>query len=151
MTVRIEIEEGIGADGPAFANFVMATLNDQRSWGRGGKLSFARTDGDPDFRVILASPKTSASVCLPVRTGGTLSCGGPGKAVITMFRYLNGIPDYQGDRTGYRHYVINHEVGHVLGHGHAYCDPGHTAPVMFQQTKGLRGCLPNPWPFPATS
>jgi hypothetical protein len=148
MRVRVEVEEGVGAGGEAFARFVMDTLNDARSWGHGGRLSFARTDGKADFRVVLASPDTSAKLCAPLRTGGTLSCGGPGRAVITMYRFVKGIPDYKGDITGYRHYVINHEVGHVLGHGHAYCDPGHLAPVMVQQTKGLHGCLPNPWPFP---
>lgn len=150
MRVRVEIEEGIGAEGQAFAAFVMATLNDPRSWGHGGAKSFARTDGDADFRVILASPDTSARLCAPAQTRGTLSCGGGGKAVITMYRWMSGIPDYRGDITGYRRYVVNHEVGHVLGHGHAYCDPGHLAPVMVQQTKGLHGCLPNPWPFPVS-
>jgi hypothetical protein len=149
MTVRVEVEEGIGADGSAFAAFVMDTLNDPRSWGRGGTRTFARTDGAADFRVILASPDTSAKLCAPAQTRGTLSCGGGAKAVITMYRWMNGVPDYGTDLTGYRHYVVNHEVGHVLGHAHAYCDPGHLAPVMVQQTKGLHGCLPNAWPFPA--
>jgi len=149
MRVRVEIEEGIGADGPAFASFVLATLNDDRSWGHGGALTFSRTDGPADVRVVLASPQTSARLCAPALTRGTMSCGGGDKAVLTMFRWLNGIPDYGTDRTAYRHYLVNHEVGHVLGHSHAYCTPGHLAPVMVQQTKGLHGCLPNAWPFPA--
>ena len=148
MRVRVEVEEGIGADGPAFAAFVLDTLNDDRSWGHGGALTFARTDGPADIRVILASPATSARLCAPAETRGTMSCGGADRAVLTMFRWMNGIPDYGTDRTAYRHYLVNHEVGHVLGHAHTYCDPGHLAPVMVQQTKGLHGCLPNAWPFP---
>jgi Protein of unknown function (DUF3152) len=148
MTVRVEVEEGIGADGPAFAAFVMDTLNDSRSWGHGGTLTFARTDGPADFRVVLASPDLSARLCAPAETRGTMSCGGGEKAVLTMYRWMNGIPDYGSDRTSYRHYIVNHEVGHVLGHSHGYCTPGHLAPVMVQQTKGLQGCLPNAWPFP---
>jgi hypothetical protein len=145
--VRIEVEDGIGADRPAFAAFVMATLNDPRSWGHGEK-SFARTDGPADIRVILASPDTSARLCAPLKTLGTVSCGTAGRAVLTMYRWMDGTPDYAKDLTGYRHYVVNHEVGHALGHSHAFCTPGHLAPVMVQQTRGLLGCLPNAWPFP---
>lgn len=151
MTVRVEVEEGIGVDGSAFADFVMDTLNDSRGWGHGGTLSFARTSGAADFRVILASPDTSARLCAPEQTHGTASCGGGERAVLTMYRWMRGIPDYGNDRKAYRQYAINHEVGHVLGHSHAYCDPGHLAPVMVQQTKGLHGCLPNAWPFPVSS
>jgi len=41
--VRVEVEDGIGAAGPAFASFVLDTLNDPRGWGHGGTLTFART------------------------------------------------------------------------------------------------------------
>jgi hypothetical protein len=160
MRVRIEVEDGIGADPAAFAAFVMDTLNDPRGWGHGGALSFARTDGPADIRVILASPATTAVLCGRVSSpapssqpagSGTTSCGGGDRAVLTMYRWLNGIPDYGRDRTTYRHYLVNHEAGHVLGHANAYCTPGHLAPVMVQQNDGLHGCRPNAWPFPLAS
>jgi Protein of unknown function (DUF3152) len=148
MRVRVEVEAGIGADGPSFARFVLDTLNDSHSWGHGGKLTFARTDGRADIVVVLASPDTSARLCRPARTSGSASCAGGGRAVLTMYRWMNGAPSYGNDHTGYRHYLVNHEVGRVLGHAYAYCTPGHLAPVMVQQTAGLYGCLANPWPYP---
>ncbi len=147
--VRVEVEGGLDIDPQAFAAFVMSTLNDPRSWGHGGRMTFARTSGAADIRVVLASPQTSAAMCAPLRTMGTLSCGQGSTAVLTLYRWVRAIPDYGTDRTGYRHYVVNHEVGHTLGHGHQMCPGrGRVAPVMMQQTKGLLGCLPNPWPYP---
>ena len=150
VTVRVEVESGIGVDGARFAAFVMATLNDPRGWGHGGALRFARTAGAAQIRVVLASPITSARLCRPLQTFGTLSCRTGSAAVLTAYRWVRAIPEYGSDRTGYRHYVVNHEIGHALGHGHLMCaGKGAVAPVMMQQTKGLHGCLPNPWPYPA--
>jgi len=152
-TIRVEVERDLLdaglIDPQAFAAFALATLNDPRGWGAGGTTSFARTDGDAELRLVLAGPDTSAALCKPLRTMGTLSCRSGDKAVLTTYRWVNAIPDYGSDRTGYRQYVVSHEVGHLLGHGH---DPnpgvGRRAPVMMQQTKGLHGALPNPWPHP---
>jgi hypothetical protein len=150
-TVKVQVEKGLDVDRAAFATFVLATLNDPRSWTEHGTRRFARTDSaDADIRVVLASPATSASLCLPLRTFGKLSCHPRANtAVLTYYRWVKAISGYGGNRTGYREYVVNHEVGHVLGHRHEYCaGRGKRAPVMMQQTKGLRGCRPNPWPHP---
>ncbi len=150
-TVQVQVESGLDVDGAAFARFVLATLNDPRSWTEHGRRRFARTaSAHADIRVILAGPATSASICLPLRTFGKLSCRhGANEAVLTYYRWVKAIPEYAGNLEGYRHYVVNHEVGHVLGHGHQYCaGRGRLAPLMMQQTKGLKGCRPNPWPHP---
>jgi hypothetical protein len=149
IRVRVEVEHGLDVDGETFAHFVMATLNDPRGWGHAGRRTFARTSAAADLRVVLASPGTSRILCSPLRTMGTFSCANGGAAVLTHYRWVKAIEDYGDDRTGYRRYVVNHEVGHLLGHAHERCPgPGHSAPVMMQQTKGLRGCDPNPWPWP---
>jgi hypothetical protein len=148
VRVRVEVEGGLAVDGEKFADFALATLNDARSWAHDGR-TFARTDGAADVRLVLASPATSAAMCRPLRTNGRLSCHSGGATVLTIYRWVDAIPGYGTDRTGYRRYLVNHEVGHALGHGHVSCPGrGRLAPVMMQQTKGLLGCRPNPWPYP---
>jgi len=148
VRVRVEVEGGLKVDGEAFADFALATLNDPRSWAHDGR-TFARTDGRADVRLVLASPDTSARLCRPLQTFGRLSCHAGDATVLTLYRWVEAIPAYGKDKTGYRHYLVNHEVGHALGHGHVACPGrGRPAPVMMQQTKGLTGCAPNAWPYP---
>ena len=146
----VEVERGLPFDPAEFADLVHRTLNDPRSWGGGGRMRFRRVDSGPvRFRVALSSPATTDRQCLPLRTGGWLSCWNGRRAVINAERWAKGVPGYGGDLTAYRQYVVNHEVGHALGHGHQACPGrGRRAPVMAQQTKSLGGCRPNPWPYP---
>jgi hypothetical protein len=151
----VEVEDGIGMDGPAFAAAVEATLGDPRSWGHDGAMSFQRVGaaeaaaGDYDFKVSLISPGSMETYCPGVGTGGYTSCRYGERAVINLARWETAVPDYAGDVATYRQYVVNHEVGHALGNGHEQCPgPGQLAPVMQQQTLGLQGCQKNAWPFP---
>jgi hypothetical protein len=149
-TVRVEVERGLPVEGARFASFVLATLNDDRGWGHDGAMTFARTDGDAPIVVVLASPETSAQLCGDLRTDGTLSCRNGPRVVLTFHRWVNATDEYADNITGYRQYVVNHEVGHALGYGHERCpDAGEPAPVMQQQTLGLKGCTQNSWPHPA--
>lgn len=150
--VRVEIERGVPVDGEAFADFVMTTLNDPRSWGHAGAMSFARTADAAPLQVVLATPETGERLCRPLETSGRLSCRDGSRAVISLYRWTYGTPDYASDLTSYRRYVINHEVGHWLGNTHEQCPArGAAAPVMQQQTLGIDGCARNPWPYPDSS
>lgn len=146
----VEVEDGINVDPVAFAAAVEVTVSDPRGWGADGRMSFQRVDGDDyDFRVSLVSPLNMETFCPGVGTGGYTSCRYGERAVINLARWETAVPDYAGDVETYRQYVINHEVGHALGHGHEQCpSAGELAPVMQQQTLGLDGCVKNPWPFP---
>lgn len=148
-TVRVEVEDGLTVDGAAFAATVMATLNDPRGWGADGSLSFARTDGDAELRVILASPTAVDDLCAPLDTGGEVSCGTNGRAVLNLKRWVLATAELTADKPAYRQYLVNHEVGHLLGHRHERCSgPGRVAPLMQQQSYSAAPCVPNAWPFP---
>ncbi|MCF6476813.1 DUF3152 domain-containing protein [Nonomuraea sp. MG754425] len=141
----VEVERGLPFDPGQFAAEVHRTLNDVRGWAR-----FERVDHGPvTVRVALSSPSLTISECLPLRTGGELSCWNGHRSVINALRWAEGVPQYGGDLAAYRQYLISHEVGHSLGHRHRPCPgPGKPAPVMTQQSKSLGRCRPNPWPFP---
>lgn len=149
-TIRVEVEDGLDVDAGLFAYTVMQTLNDPRGWGADGSMVFARTDADDaELRVVLASPALVDDMCAPLETVGKVSCGIKGHAVLNYLRWVDGSSAWDGDKVSYRHYLVNHEVGHILGHHHEYCGgAGQVAPLMQQQTGPMAPCTPNPWPFP---
>jgi hypothetical protein len=148
-TYEVLVEGGLHVDGQAFAAAVQQVLADPRSWTAGGRYALQRVDSGGDLRVVLASPYTTDRLCAPLTTEGRLSCGSGHTAVLNLSRWFTGAPAYAGHLDQYRDYLVNHEVGHVLGRRHARCPgPGRLAPVMMQQTLGVGACRPSPWPFP---
>ena len=146
---RVQVEGGLGIDADEFAAAVERTLADPRSWGAEGRLAFRRvSEGPTDLTVVLASPDTTDRLCLPLDTAGSYSCGVGDTAVINAMRWLEGAQAYEGRLSAYRQYVVNHEVGHLLGRSHEPCPGrGEPAPVMMQQTKGVGACAAQPWPY----
>ena len=149
-TVHIEVERGLAVDPGLFALTVMTTLNDARGWGADGSVSFARTDAEADLSVVLASPRLVDRLCAPLATVGKLSCGTNDRAVLNVRRWIEGAGGWDGDNVAYRQYLVNHEVGHLLGHRHEYCTgAGKLSPLMQQQSGSTGSCKPNAWPFPS--
>jgi Protein of unknown function (DUF3152) len=147
ITYRLEIEAGLPLDGPAIATQVQKTLTDPRGWEPIEHVAFARTTGPASFELILASPTLVDKLCYPLDTVGELSCRNGDKVILNAKRWATAVPWYDGHLADYREYLVNHEVGHRLGHGHKSCPaPGAPAPVMVQQSKSLYGCKANPWP-----
>jgi hypothetical protein len=150
LRYTVELEEGLPFDASAVANMIDTTLGDARSWISTGRNAFQRTANRPDVRIVVATPETTDQLCAPLRTRGEVSCHNGEFVVLNAKRWASGVEFYNGDIDNYRRYLINHEVGHALGHGHVSCPGrGELAPVMLQQTYGLDGCLPNAWPADA--
>ncbi|QHF97068.1 hypothetical protein DEH18_28120 [Streptomyces sp. NHF165] len=160
LRYRIDVEKGLPLDGGLFAQAVHKTLNDKRSWAHGGERGFERvSSGKPDFVITLASPHTTDVWCAKSGLDTSeekVSCDSAAteRVMINAYRWARGAQTYgSGQMHAYRQMLINHEVGHRLGHGHVGCPgDGKLAPVMMQQTKylttGRSTCRPNAWPYP---
>ncbi|WP_432065629.1 DUF3152 domain-containing protein [Streptomyces sp. C10-9-1] len=157
---RIDVEKGLPLDSSVFARAVQETLNDDRSWSHGGAMTFERiSTGEPEFVITLASPGTTGVWCAKSgldTTVDNVSCDSAAteRVMINAFRWARGAETYGPElMLEYRQMLINHEVGHRLGHNHVNCaTPGALAPVMQQQTKTLEingvACRANPWVHP---
>jgi len=150
VNYRVAMERDIrGVSLTDVADFVTTTLRDPRSWTGGARWRLHRVGAQQraDFTIYLVTPGTRDALCQDVPDGYT-SCRNGRRVVLNVARWIKGVPRYGGSLTTYRQYMINHEVGHFLGNGHQRCPgDGEPAPVMQQQTLGLHGCTPNPWPY----
>ncbi|CAN5875383.1 hypothetical protein BH23ACT2_BH23ACT2_13310 [soil metagenome] len=147
----VEVEDGTGVDLDEFADEVDAVLGDRRGWTTADGIALQRvaTREEAELTVRLTTPDTTDRLCFPLDTGGEVSCGHRGMAVLNLERWLKGAEPSKLDLTDYRAYLVTHEVGHLLGYGHVPCPgPGELAPTMMQQTLSIGACEPNPWPVP---
>ncbi|MCS7482021.1 DUF3152 domain-containing protein [Umezawaea endophytica] len=172
QTFSVEVEDGVRpADGdPAFGRAVEQALGDPRGWTADGEVALRRVDvEEPALRIRLTSQETARALCgfeLPYDT----SCRIDDAVYLSAARWVRGAKAFD-DLGEYRRYLVNHEVGHFLGHSHEPCDvDGGPAPVMMQQTFSTANdelarltrenpqqavvptdgkvCEPNPWPHP---
>ncbi|MGP9844690.1 DUF3152 domain-containing protein, partial [Brachybacterium sp. 107] len=147
-TYAVRVEGGIDLDADEVAQEIASVLDDARGWRSVDEVAFAQVE-DPataEFTISIASPPTVDELCLPAHTNGRWSCRVGQDVVLNSDRWLHRTPTFS-DTAEYRAYMINHEVGHFLGHDHETCGgEGLTAPVMLQQSIDLGGCRPNAWP-----
>lgn len=159
----VEVENGVtGVDIDAFARLVQTTLADRRSWTADGTVTLLRvTDrARADFSVSLTSSLTVRRLCgyeQKIETSCWENSHGASRVNLNVARWVRGATSFGQDLLTYHRYMINHEVGHALGHAHTYrCLPDGPAPVMLQQTitlkeskgRNRRLCRPNAWPYP---
>ncbi len=151
LRYRVLVEKGIGVSVAGFGADVSRVLADPRGWTATGRWRLQRVGpaASYDFTIYLATPVTRGRLCTNPADRYT-SCRNGNAVVINVARWAHGVPNYGAPLSDYRNYVISHEVGHRLGHGHERCPGrGRPAPVMQQQTLGLHGCTANSWPLVA--
>lgn len=151
LRYEVVVEDGLTQSAAEVARQVEAILADPRGWTADGESAFRRVSGGtPDFVVRLATPGTVDKICgrYGLDTDGKVNCSVGKDVVVNLKRWLLATPVYADDVDAYRALIINHEVGHFLGHGHVTCPgAGKPAPAMMQQIKGMHGCTPNVWPY----
>lgn len=148
--VRVRIDSNVADVSTAsFSDFALSTLSDGRSWTSAG-FRFSADPAAP-YRVVLAEPAEVDRLCRPLQTRSAVSCQNGPVVALNAARWRSGPgPWWTASLDDYRRYMVNHEVGHLIGQRHPTprCpDAGAPAAVMEQQTKGLEGCVANPWPL----
>ena len=150
VTYSVQTRGAISTSVEVFKQQTQATFDDPRGW-RGSGVAFRRVATGGAFRLVLSEASQVPS--FSSGCSSEWSCRVGNYVVINQTRWKHASPMWnQRGRSlrDYRHMVVNHETGHWLGHGHRYCSgSGALAPVMMQQSKGLSGCVPNPWPTAA--
>ncbi|MFJ6856956.1 DUF3152 domain-containing protein [Streptomyces werraensis] len=149
----VEVEEGLDVSPSEAAEEIADILGAPRGWTHDPANAFRLVGaGAPhDLSIRIATPATADALCwdgIGQDTGGEYNCEVPGGVVVNLRRWVEGSPTFDGPIHDYRALIINHEMGHFLGHSHMTCaGEGRLAPVMMQQIKGLNGCVANAWPY----
>ena len=152
VTYDISSRGKVRGDMNEFERLVGEILQDERGWRRAG-VSFQQVESGGKMHVILAEP-AEVEAAAPWVCSSKLSCSVGSLVLLNDDRWMGGSDSYNAigvDILHYRQMVTNHEVGHFLGHRHIEaCETeAGKAPIMLQQSTGLRGCEPNYWPLPS--
>ena len=146
---QVEVWGNVETDVNDFKAKVAETYKDSRGWSQ--IATFKEVQSGGDFSLIISD---AASLDATPGCSGDLSCTTwSNQVIINDLRWREGTEASRAagmPTRDYQHMVINHETGHWLGH-YAHiegCDAGGPAPIMLQQSTGLRGCDSfNAWPL----
>lgn len=125
-----------------FDFYLICYLNSPDGWSQEGYF-FDKVDRDPHVEIRLSSTKTIENICPGIRGLSCAELGGR-HMYLNAEKWFGGSSKSGLDLENYRQYMVSHEMGHILGHDHKTCAcNGCRAPVMMQQTLGLKSCTPN--------
>ena len=147
ITYTVSTRGAVTGDIEEFRRIVAETFADNRGWVRAG-VKFVEVSSGGALRMVLAA---GGEIGAYSGCSELLSCVVYPLVMINDAKWMNGSESYKDvGLSSYRQMVINHEVGHYLGHNHITTCETTTglAPVMLQQSTGLLGCIANPWPLP---
>ena len=145
-------------DGKEVADFIDSVLQDKRGWARLGyrfqrisrqqgiALRRTRENWKRVFHLRVSKATTVEEEC----GFSDLSCADLSKNLIlfNVDRWLQGAEASGLELIPYRHYLVQHEIGHLLGRGHAVCKgAGQLRPIMTQATIANDTCQANMWPL----
>lgn len=141
LKYKVSIYPSIKRNLKNFKRDVHNILSNKKSW----KINFIHSDEDFDFEIILTPAKEITNIC----NFEGLSCADimMNKIYINNYRWSKGAKPSKLSVKDYRIYLINHEVGHILGMDHDKPIKGRKVPVMNQHTLGIGSGKPYMWPL----
>ena len=149
LVVRIRfVSEVSDVSSASLEATAMAILNHPTGWNQSG-FSFV-ADASSDLRVVLAEGPRVDELCLPLETYGSVNCQNGPIVALNADRWRAGGADWDSTLDAYRTYLINHEVGHLIGLRHPVerCPTAEKiSAAMEPQTNNLNGCRGNGIPL----
>lgn len=126
----------------------LAILNDVGGWSGAG-FGFVANPAS-ELTVILAEGARVDELCLPLETYGKVSCQNGPVVALNADRWRLAGRDWDGTVESYRTYLVNHEVGHLIGlrHPQERCPTeSKISALMEPQTNNLQDCVGNGIPL----
>lgn len=149
LRVRIRFESRVDAvTSEQLADQALAILNDASGWGQSG-FTFAG-DESSELVVVLAEGDLVDELCMPLDTYGKVSCQNGAVVALNADRWRMAGDDWDATIESYRAYLINHEVGHLIGLRHPVerCPTdSKISALMEPQTNNLLDCVGNGIPL----
>jgi hypothetical protein len=145
LAFRSEVDDVTTAE---FTSTAMTILNAAEGWNQSGFTFVA--DDSSELMVVLAEGSAVDEMCLPLETYGSVSCQNGPVVALNADRWRLAGRDWDSTVSAYRVYLVNHEVGHLIGlrHPDRRCPTGDAvSAVMEPQTNNLGRCVGNGIPL----